>query len=148
MLKAFFRILSGSGLSKGGEFSVKLSDVPRVLEATALARKDGTFSVILIESYSLGTDGTYPNTQFSIENGQLGFDWVLNSEGNINAQSDFESLAKQWGYEPEMHEENGVKYLRVIGGDLAGLCREVLTTMFGVNETSRLRLITEGFTWH
>jgi len=126
---------------------IHLSDVPRVLRLTSSVGKDGTFSVFLVRSVPRGSDGVFPSVQFSVEDGRVGFDWVLTSRRNVTDQSRFEALAKSLGYSPRLREMNNVKYVRVENGDLAALCREVLVQLFGVDEKSQLGLIVEGVKW-
>jgi hypothetical protein len=42
---------------------------------------------------------------------------------------------------------NDVEYFRVEGGDLASLCRALLSELFGVTPTQTMYLIPEGFRW-
>jgi hypothetical protein len=42
---------------------------------------------------------------------------------------------------------NNVQYLRVEDGDLAKLCNEIITSMYGWPEAEPFDLIVEGFAW-
>ena len=46
-----------------------------------------------------------------------------------------------------MKEENNVRYLRVDDGDLAALCRDVITKLYKWPETEPMDLIVQGFEW-
>jgi hypothetical protein len=127
--------------------TAQLADIPRLFEATAAGQKDGTFSGLLVTSVAPGADGNYANIQFSIDKGRIGLDWVLLAEINRKDQGRFEAIARSKGYVPELRQTNRVSYVRVEGGDLPAVCRDVLVELYGVSDASELGLILQNVKW-
>jgi hypothetical protein len=125
---------------------VRIADLPRVLSQL---RTSTSFPAYAMLTFS-PPDNAGPSVvslQFSVENGRLGFDWVLYQKRNITDQERFLQYAGSAGFSPRQAELNGVKYLRVENGDLVGLSRGILIDMYRVPETAPLELIAEGFEW-
>ncbi|HKW11434.1 MAG TPA: hypothetical protein VJO33_13710 [Gemmatimonadaceae bacterium] len=127
---------------------VRVGEIPRVLQLVSETHHDGTFAVFLF-----GERGQSPasadalNVQFSIENGQVGLDWVLLAQPNLAARDRVAAFFAQRRRPLVERTENGVSYLRVETGDLAGLCRDLLRSVFGVTDQQDMVLIPEGFDW-
>lgn len=127
---------------------VRLADVPRVLELLSATHRDGAFAVFLF-----GEAGQPParkdalNFQFSIENGRVGFDWVLLSELNVAARDRVTAFFERRRSPLAMNTMNDVNQLRTETGDLVALSRDLLRSVFGVTEGQNMELIAEGFTW-
>ena len=77
----------------------------------------------------------------------MGLDWVLIGPRNIADEARFTEFARAAGYNPQMQERNGVRYLRVEDGDLALLCRDVITKLYGRDENETVEMLVEGFEW-
>ena len=126
---------------------VSLSDIPRLLAALLAATRTPAFAVLMFPAVPGKDDGDYVNLQFSMEDGRLGFDWVLLALPNIENRDRFMELARAGGYVLEEKEAKRVKYLRVENGDLAHLCQEVITKMYSRPENDPIDLIVEGLDW-
>jgi len=130
------------------EQRVRLAAIPRALHLVSSAREDGTFAVFLF-----GENGRPPagedalNVQFSIENGRVGLDWVLEAPGNLAARDRVTAFFAKHGSPLGERTMNDVSYLRTESGDLAPLCRELLRSVFGVTDRQEMQLASEGFTW-
>jgi hypothetical protein len=75
-------------------------------------------------------------------------DWVLIAQRNIEDRPKVIEFVRARGLQPKERSGNGVRYLRVeTSGDLAALCAEVLKMIYGVTDTTRMRLIITGFSW-
>lgn len=128
-------------------YKVTVSDIPRVLTALCVARSLPAFAVFMFAKPGSSNADDAVNLQFSLENGKAGFDWVLVAPVNIEDQTRFAAFAQAAGYEPKLAEMNRVQYLRVENGDLAQLCRQVITGMYGLSESEQMDMIVEGFEW-
>ena len=126
---------------------VRLADIPRVLDLVSSAREDGTFAVFLFgERGQAPADKDALNVQFSIENGRVGLDWVLEAPGNVAARDRVTAFFAKHGAPLSERTMNDVSYLRTESGDLAALCHDLLRSVFGVTK-QEMQLISEGFTW-
>ncbi len=86
--------------------------------------------------------------QFSVEDGHIGFDWLLLRDENIRDRSRYEHFAASLGYKVVSKKENGVEYLRAVEGDLPRLCEGVLRELYGKNENSTIGLLVpQGVPW-
>jgi hypothetical protein len=126
---------------------ILIGQIPQVLAQVTAADASVVFAVfcVTLPNGKPGTDDL--NIQFSIENHRPGFDWVLIAPVNVRDQQRYIEFVRSLGYEPVPMEENNVNYLRVETGDLARLCRQVLTTMYNWPEPQPIDLIVEGFDW-
>ena len=126
---------------------VHVSDIPRVLVELRSARNTPAFAaLIFVPPDSTSADAI--SIQFSLENGVPGLDWVLVEPRNVKEQSVFLNTSRAAGFSPKLSEINSVKYLRVEGGDLASLCKSIITKSYRVNVDASLVLIAHGFDWH
>jgi hypothetical protein len=126
---------------------VYLKDIPRVLAELTAAKSTPAFAVFMFAKPGSSSKDDALNLQFSLEGGKAGFDWVLIAPANVEDQLRFTEFARANGYTLKLEEMNRVKYLRVENGDLAMLCREVISKMYGLIETDPMDMIVEGFEW-
>ncbi len=132
----------------GNEANVKVSDIEMVFAKLNAAQRDGSFAAFVFTPSPGNSPENAVNLQFSVENGCVGFDWVLLAPANLRDQNRFGEFAKARGYSVSERETNGVKYLRIEqGGSLPRLCEAVTSEMYGLSATSDIDLITEGFSW-
>src|SRR5690349_11520422 len=127
---------------------IRIRDIRRVFERLVATRADGAFAVFLFTAKGLSNPKSGGlSVQFSIENGRPGLDWVLEDSNNIAAKERVMAFFAERGSPLTSTTMNDVEYLRTEHGDLAALCRELLTKVFGVTDQQRMELITEGFEW-
>ena len=87
------------------------------------------------------------NLNLSVENGRVGFDWVLLAPRNLEDQERFLAFARAHGVEPVASSLNGVSYLRVETRDLAKFVADIVTQMYQRPTSERLGIVYEGFDW-
>jgi hypothetical protein len=126
---------------------IGLRDIPKVLAQLSQSTSTPAFAAFALQAPSAEAEQKDLNLQFSIEDGRIGFDWVLIAPLNIEDQARFVDFARSEGFAPEPKEMNRVRYLRAEDGDLARLCCDIITKMYGLPETIKLELIAEGFMW-
>ena len=126
--------------------SVKVRDIPRIYTSLKHSGSDGSFAAIMPTKRTKKSEDVV-NLQFSIEDGSIGFDWVLISEVNIEDRGRFEALAKSRRFDVRESMMNGVQYLRTTDRNAANLCQMVLSDLYSLSADAELDLIVEGFSW-
>jgi len=130
------------------EVKVKMADIPAIFEKLRAVEKDGSFAVFIFMPPGKESSDEAINVQFSIEQGRIGFDWVLLGPSNIRDKEKFVQFAEGLGYKVVEREMNNVKYLRVEeGGSLPSLCEASIRDLYSISSDAELGLIPEGFTW-
>jgi len=129
------------------EAKVTIADIAAIFEKLRTVGKDGSFAVFAFNSPGTSSPREAINLQFSVEHGQIGFDWVLLGPPNIRDKEKFVRLAEKLGYKPVACEMNKVKYLRVEGDGLPRLCEASIRDLYSMPPDTDLNLIPEGFTW-
>jgi hypothetical protein len=133
--------------SPGRDRSLTMRDIDRVVHALRTTGTDESFAVVLVPD-TAEDDGAAANLQFSIEQGRLGFDWVLNAKRNIRDRDKVVSLIKSLGYICSERKSNNVDYLRCEDArDFPGLAKKILRELYRFNEQQPLSLIVDGFEW-
>jgi len=135
-----------SGSSLPSPPSIKVRDIPRIYSSLKRTGTDGSFAAIMPSKRPKKSQDV-ANLQFSIENGSIGFDWVLLSEVNIEDRDRFEALAKSRRFDIREMTMNGVQYLRTTNGNAASLCQTVLSELYSIPSDAEIDLIVEGFSW-
>ena len=90
-------------------------------------------------------DETLPNLQYSIEDSQVGLDWVLIAPPNIKDESRLTEFIKRNGYTVSKKDVNEVSYLRVEGSGIEELGIKILRDFHKLPADTRLGLVVEGF---
>jgi hypothetical protein len=140
-----FAMARRSGNTDGG--FVTLQQLPILVDRIAATGKNGAFWVLLIPS-TARADGFDANLQVSMERNGLGMDWVLLAQRNVEDRAKFEEIVRTQGLEARELVGNKVHYLRAEGSDhLAERCKAVLQEMYGVTDSTQMRLIITDFTW-
>ena len=130
------------------ELNVKQSVIPSIFERLQETGKDGSFAVLgFLPPGKTSPEDDGINVQFSIENGRIGFDWVLLGPSNIRDKEKFTQFAAGLNYKVGEHEMNGVKYLRVEEGDLPKLCETLIRDLYSIPSDTDLYFNPDGFTW-
>ncbi len=119
----------------------------RLVSQLKQSGSDGAFWVVLVPG-TRGRDRSNANLQMSIEKGKPGLDWVLNCERN-KADSD---KVTAWFNERKIvfksQSMNDMEYLRVEHWeDWPGLARDLLASVYSVDDDTEMELIVEGFDW-
>lgn len=118
--------------------------IPSIVSKLQQTGRDGSF-VVFMFSIPGNHDETLPNLQYSIENGQLGFDWVLLAPQNIQDETLVTDFIKRLGYTLSKREMNAVPYLRIEGEAIGDLGLKILRDLYQLPSDSKLQLIVEGF---
>ena len=127
--------------------TVKMADIPAIFNKLKATGKDANFAAFCFRAPGTTLTDNAVNVQFSIEGGQIGFDWVLICQQNIQDKDKFVQLAEQLGHKVVACEGNKVKYLRVTDGDLPKLCEASIRDLYSIPLDAKLELIPEGFAW-
>lgn len=129
------------------ETAVRESDLPALIEAMSRGTAPVRYATLIFSSPDRPSDQDALNIQISIENGKVGFDWVLLGPRNIEDLGKFKSFAIARGVEPIARSMNGVSYLRVECPDVANFTASVATEMYHHPSNEPLGLVYEGFEW-
>ncbi len=124
-----------------------LADIPGVIEAMSRSTASPLFAAFVFNTADRPGPKDAVNLQLSVVNARVGFDWILLARRNIQDQERFRRFAQDAGYRPVMRKENGVRFLRVDGGDPGRLLLDVVTRMYGCPQDQSLEMIFEGFDW-
>lgn len=125
-------------------YSAAISDVGVLFHQLKNTGKNASYVTFAFES-SEALEGSHIELQFSIENDTVGFDWVVLGEEKTRDLAKFKEIVQGLGYELQEKEGNGVKYLRVEGGDLVGLCTTIAKSMYKTNDETLVDVIAKNF---
>lgn len=127
--------------------AVPVYDIPRVFAKLQATGADGSFAIFafLPDGAQGGEDAV--NIQFSVENGRIGLDWVLEGPTNIRDQEKVNVFLRGKGFLPERREMNDVTYWRVEKGEIATLCQDIIREVYHQPADLPLEFIHEGFRW-
>lgn len=121
-------------------------DLPSLLGQLQRTGRAGSFVGVVV--YDPARPDTDPmNVQFSLEEGRVGFDWLLVQQLNIDDRDRFVALLDANGYTYRTLEANGVPYLRVDHGDLGALAMRVMSDLYGLKPDDEVDLVLEGVEW-
>jgi hypothetical protein len=129
------------------QYSVKLSDVPEVLQQLKQRGSNGSFAVFMFSNQRKSGNENIVNLQFSIENGKIGLDWVLLAPANIRDErrvTDFLTARKA---PPRRVTANDVNYLRAESGDLVLIGQDIMREIYGMKDNDDIEFLPEGFEW-
>jgi hypothetical protein len=124
--------------------SVTREKIPYIVSQLKRTGRDGSFVVFMFSLPEI-RDEVLPNLQYSIENGKLGFDWVLIAPQNVKDELKMADFIKVLGYSLTKHEMNDVQYLRVEGDGLDDLGIKILRDFYHLSSDAKLEPVTEGF---
>lgn len=125
-------------------FKISVNDVPAIFTQLKDKGRDSSYSTFVFFPRNPNEE-SHVEIQFSIENGTIGFDWVLLGDIKSRDTKRFTELTNKYGYSFTEMTGNGVEYLRVEDGDLVNLCRRVMVEMYGVKPSSFMELIAARF---
>lgn len=124
--------------------SVTLDKISSLVNSLQSSGSEEAFVLFLFPK-EIVSNGYAPGLQYSIINGKLGIDYLLNSEFNKNKASNFNSIVSELGYKPEKKEMNGVEYTRIEGGSLVECGQEILRRLYQVKDNEKIHLVIRGF---
>jgi len=126
---------------------VTLQDLPNLVDALKTSGKNGSFFVLLIPG-TAEDDGYDANLQFSIDNNEVGIDWVLIAKSNIKMKDNFMEISTNAGLSCKSNSGNNVVFLRATGNkDLARIGQDIIHKMFPDKIESKMKLIITGMKW-
>ncbi|MCW3847279.1 hypothetical protein OF829_08500 [Sphingomonas sp. LB-2] len=126
---------------------VRLDDLPAIVEALSRGSSKTRFAALTFGTPDRPSNDDALNLNLTVENGKVGFDWVLLGPRNIEDQEKFKAFARARGSEPVSRSMNGVSYLRVERADLVRFTASIVTEMYHLPATEPLSLFHEGFEW-
>jgi hypothetical protein len=150
LLIVFVVMVLGGGLllRRGNQATVNLGEIPAVFEKIRTTGKEASFATFCFGPVDMPAKGDSLNVQFSIEQGRIGFDWILISQSNIRDRNKFLDLAQRRGHQATEHKAaNGCEYLRVEDGNLVALCVASMRELYGLPEDGVADLVWQGFDW-
>ena len=126
---------------------VTISELPELIKALNASKTNGSFFVLLIPN-TAESDGYNANLQYSIEDNEIGIDWVLIAKSNINNKDKFEEIIKNKGLNCKHLSGNNVDYIRATGNkNMEEIGKSLLQEMFSVTAETKFQLIITGMTW-
>ena len=127
--------------------AVRLDELAALVEAMSNGSAGVRYAGLTFNTADRPSAEDAVNLNLPIENGKVGFDWVLLAPRNLQDQGKFESFARTCGIELSTHSLNGVSYLRVECEDVAKFTASIVTEMYNCSPTEPLQLVHEGFDW-
>ena len=129
--------------------TARLGDIPAIINSLATHGEDGTW-VMFILPQTESSDENDITIQFSVENGTVGFDWLLdNGLGNAHRKK-FEEFARRRGWPVVELEMAGFHYLRIQDlspSQIAEIGKEVLSTLYHVSPTQEVEIQDDAPEW-
>ena len=92
-------------------------------------------------------DGNAVNLQYSIAGGVVGIDWVLIGPRNVADKMKVIDFALSLGYRLEERDENGCRFLRMIGSGISELGAGIIHDLYKIDRNTKLEIMTQGFEW-
>lgn len=126
-----------------GPPSAKVAEIPSIVSTLERNGFGGSFVVFLF-TLPGNNDEMMPNIQYSIENGRVGLDWVLEAPQNIKDQIPLADFIKRNGYIALRNDGEDVPYLRVEGKGVGDLGVKILREFYHLSPDATLELISEG----
>jgi hypothetical protein len=138
---------SNRGVTTRLERTIRMPQMPQVVAQLAAEGDECAWAMFMFytQVHSQATDDQCLNLQYSIEQGTLGLDWILLGERNIADQEAICQFARRKGHSVKRGQTNGVRYLRIEGDELAALGPDIAARLYGVNRTTDIGLLVDGF---
>ena len=137
--------LNAPRLLKPGE--ARLSQLPAIVNALSNGKAEPRWAALMFTTPDRPSSDDAVNLNLSVEDGKVGFDWVLLATPSIEDEEKFRAFARSRGVEPSPRKMNGVSYLRVEAIDVAQFTADVVTEMYQRPSDEVLDLVYEGFEW-
>lgn len=131
----------------GQSRTLTLNDFPALMAALKAAPAKDAFWVVLVPG-TAREDGGLANLQYSVEDGAVGLDWVLNAKRNVEDRRLFEAFVAHRGGTIERRSGNGMEWLRAKGvTHLVQAGQDFLKSAYEVTPETQLGLELGGFKW-
>jgi len=128
--------------------SLLVSQIPSVVDQLQRNGIDRSFAAFVFgPAEDPGNEEKIINMQYSVENGAVGFDWVLLAPGNKKDLAKVEAFIKARGHTVMTRETNGVRYLRVEGQAISELGTQIAKEMYHLKDNHQMALFTDKFEW-
>jgi len=134
----------GARKEKADNRSVALDEIPSIVDDLQKNGSDASFALFLFNNKATAT-GYAPGLQFSIEKGQLGLDYLLNSDFNKKEEDNFIQKVSELGCKYETREMNKVNFIRVTGDSLVWKAQEIMRRIYQVEGGEKIDLVKKGF---
>ena len=124
-------------------------DIPAIVNSLATHGEDWQF-VMFILPQSESSNEQDIAVQFSVEEGAVGFDWLLDNGLGRAHRGKFEELAKRRGWSVTEREEGGIHYLRIQGmspSDIGQVGKEVLSTLYHIFPNQQVEISEDAPEW-
>jgi hypothetical protein len=125
-------------------YSARIYDTGSIFQMLKETGKNESYVILVFNSVEALPD-SHIELQFSIEHNQLGFDWVLLGEEKKRDKEKFVSFAHDRGFQVQELEKNGVRYLRVIEGDIVDLCLATMKEIYKTTDDQPVEVIAKNF---
>ena len=138
------------GARKAKSYTASSNDIPKLIERLKAGTDDPRFAALIFGPGQSDEKPEYEeavNLQYSVENGVVGFDWVLLAERNIADKDEIIKFARRMGLDLKEQVMNDVKYLRVESPKAAELGMKVIRDFYGIDPDKKVDLVVEGFEW-
>lgn len=129
------------------EIEVSPREIPDIAGKLAASHSRVSYAAFAFNRLNETDPDEALNIQLSMEDGKLGFDWVLLGQPNIDDLELFLDFLDAKGLRASDMTQNGVRFFRVENGDVDQLAISVVTEMYGLPVDTSLGLYHEGFDW-
>ena len=130
------------------EFVIPASQIPDVVKQWDAKAGEADFAVLMFKSpYALAGEDPWVNLQYSVQDGDLGIDWVLLGSRNIEDRRRISEFMSKAGYLVMIRETNDVLFLRVEDGDVAALGLSIVTDCYQIDSKAEIRVLVNSPTY-
>ena len=132
------------------DYKASANDIPKLVERLKAGTEDPRFAAFVFGPGQSNEKPDYKeavNLQYSVENGEVGFDWVLIAERNIADKDEIIRIARAIGLSLKEQVMNDVRYLRVESTKAVELGMKVMRDFYKVDPDKKVYLVVEGFEW-
>lgn len=140
IIKNYFRDTFSSGIN------IYLDEILEVYHHLRLNGKEGACAIFRPRK-ARKNETDILNIQFSIKQGRIGLDWILQNPINISQQAVFLAAAKSLVYPVKSIEQDGIKTLRVEGEMSPLICRQLLANLYNLYGKKTIKLYLQGIQW-
>lgn len=125
----------------------RLSQLPAIVQALSQGTAEPRWVALMFSTPDRPSYDDAINLNLSVEDGRVGFDWVLLAPRNIEDQEKFTAFARSRGVEPHRRTMNGVSYLRVERVEITPFTTAIVTDMYQRPSDQSLDIVYDGIEW-